>query len=412
MAAGGSRRALVQLAIVVIAVVAAAVATHTANVLIVIAALVIMVMLHELGHFATAKWSHMKVTEYFFGFGPKLWSIRRGETEYGIKAIPAGGYVKIIGMTNTEEVDPEDEPRTYRQQPFHNRLMVAVAGSAMHAVMAFVLIWVLFVAVGTPVPDGARINGFAPIASNVDPARTAGLRAGDVVVAVDGHKVSSVEQMISDVSPRAGQRVLLTVKRHGRTLDLTVVPVATSQSGSKSSAGRIGVEISDAPGRVDHANPVVAVGRSVTGLGREISLAVSGLGQVFSPHGISNYLDALKNQQAAAKLAKNGQRIQSIYGAVRVAAQGARAGAGQLIEVLVAINVFVGMLNLLPMLPLDGGHVAVAVYERIRTRKGRRYQADVTKLMPIAYAFVLFLGFIVVSSLYLDITHPVVNPFQ
>jgi len=157
---------------------------------------------------------------------------------------------------------------------------------------------------------------------------------------------------------------------------------------------------------------LVAVGRSVTDLGRTITASVSALGQVFSPHGISNYLHDLTNSAAANKAAQSGQRIESIYGAVRTATQGAKAGAVQLVEVLVAINVFVGMLNLLPMLPLDGGHVAVAVYERIRSRRGRRYHADVNKLMPVAYAFVLFLGFIVVTSLYLDITHPVVNPFR
>ncbi len=100
--------------------------------LVVVLALVAMVMLHELGHFATAKWSGMKVTEYFFGFGPRLWSIRRGETEYGVKAIPAGGYVRIVGMTMLEEVDPPDEARSYRQATFPRRLLVAVAGSAMH----------------------------------------------------------------------------------------------------------------------------------------------------------------------------------------------------------------------------------------------------------------------------------------
>ena len=96
-------------------------------------------MLHELGHFATAKWAGMKVTEYFVGFGPRLWSVRRGETEYGVKAIPAGGYVRIPGFTSTEEVAPEDEPRAYRQQPFHQRIIVASAGSAMHFLIAFVL---------------------------------------------------------------------------------------------------------------------------------------------------------------------------------------------------------------------------------------------------------------------------------
>jgi len=404
-----SRRALAQLALAVVVVVVAAMVTHTTDLLVVIAALVIMVMLHEFGHFATAKWSHMKVTEYFFGFGPRLWSVRRGETEYGIKAIPAGGYVKIVGMSNTEEVDPADEPRTYREQPFHNRLLVAVAGSAMHAIMAFCLIWGLLVIIGTPTSRGAQISALSAVSGGNDPARTAGLKAGDVIVGVNGHKVASANDLVNAVSPRPGQPLTLSVDRNGKPLSVVVTPVATS---GNNGSGRIGVEIQDAPGPSSRSNPLVAVGRSVTDLGRTITASVSALGQVFSPHGISNYLHDLTNSAAANKAAQSGQRIESIYGAVRTATQGAKAGAVQLVEVLVAINVFVGMLNLLPMLPLDGGHVAVAVYERIRSRRGRRYHADVNKLMPVAYAFVLFLGFIVVTSLYLDITHPVVNPFR
>ena len=88
-----------------------------------------MIFLHELGHFVTAKVSGMKVTEFFFGFGPKLWSFTKGETEYGVKAIPAGAYVRIIGMNNLEEIPPEDEPRTYRAQSYPRRLLVGVAGS-------------------------------------------------------------------------------------------------------------------------------------------------------------------------------------------------------------------------------------------------------------------------------------------
>ena len=132
----------------VASILAIAMLTHSLDLLIVIVAIIAMVMIHELGHFLTAKWSHMKVTEYFLGFGPRLWSFRRGETEYGVKVLPLGGYVKIIGMSNTEEVDPADEARTYRQQPFHNRLMVALAGSFMHFVMAFILLWALFAFIG------------------------------------------------------------------------------------------------------------------------------------------------------------------------------------------------------------------------------------------------------------------------
>lgn len=419
---------MAQLALVLAVVVLAAMATHTTDLLVVIVAIAIMVMLHEFGHFATAKWSHMKVTEYFFGFGPRLWSVRKGETEYGIKAIPAGGYVKIVGMSNAEEVDPADEPRTYREQPFHNRLVVAVAGSAMHAVMAFVLIWGLLVFVGVPASNAVAITGFSPLAHGSDPARAAGLRVGDVIERVDGKRITSSYQVTNAVSDKAGQVVTIVVKRGGHLRTLVVTPKATRGSSTASvppqsstpkapssrnastANARIGVEIGGGPDQ--RSGPLVALGRSGVDLGRTISSSVTALGQVFSPHGISNYLHDLTNPAAANRAAKSGKRIESIYGAVRTATQGAQAGAGDLVAVLVAINVFVGMLNLLPMLPLDGGHVAVAVYERIRSRRGRRYHADVTKLTPVAYAFVLFLGFIVVSSLYLDITHPVANPFQ
>jgi membrane-associated protease RseP (regulator of RpoE activity) len=423
---------LAQLALVLVVVVLVAMATHTMDLLIVIAALVIMVMFHEFGHFATAKWSHMKVTEYFFGFGPRLWSVRKGETEYGIKAIPAGGYVKIVGMNNAEEIDPADEPRAYREQPFHNRLLVAAAGSAMHAVMAFVLLWGLLVFIGAPASNMVAITAFSPLAHGSDPARAAGLRVGDVIERVDGKRITSPDQVGNAESDKAGQKVTIVVKRGGRLLTLVVVPHATRSSStssaphrssassssaskvpssSKASAenARIGVQVG---GPDQRSGPLVALGRSAVDLGHTISSSVTALGQVFSLHGISSYLHDLTNPAAANQAAKSGKRIESIYGAVRTATQGAQAGAGDLVAVLVAINVFVGMLNLLPMLPLDGGHVAVAVYERIRSRRGRRYRADVTKLTPVAYAFVLLLGLIVVSSLYLDITHPVANPFR
>jgi membrane-associated protease RseP (regulator of RpoE activity) len=405
--APGQRGALARLVTVVVAVVLAAVVTHTTSVLIVVAALVLMIMLHELGHLLTAKWGHMKVTEYFLGFGPRLWSIRRGETEYGIKAIPAGGYVKILGMTSAEEVDPADEPRTYRQQPFHNRLLVAVAGSAMHAVMAFVLLWGLFVFVGTPQGNAVAISGFAPLAHGVDPAQAAGLQTGDVVVEVNGAAVHSATDLQKIVAHRVGTPVTVVVDRGGQRKTLVVTPHADS---SKSGAnGRIGV-IVGAP--IVRSGPVLSVGRAGQLFGRVVTGSFAGIGQVFSASGIKSYVHDLTSAKAASQAAQSGNRPQSIYGAARLAVQGAQAGATQLILVLVTIIVFVGILNLFPLLPLDGGHVVIAVYERIRSRRGRPYHADVNKLAPITYAFVLLLAFVVVSSLYLDITHPVKNPFQ
>src|ERR1700680_4979013 len=117
--------------------------------LIFIFAVLFSIMLHEAGHFVTAKKFHMKVTQFFVGFGQTLWSWRKGETEYGLKAIPAGGYVKIVGMTSLEEdVDPADEPRSFRRQPGWQRIIVLAAGSFMHFVLAFVLLFIMVVGIG------------------------------------------------------------------------------------------------------------------------------------------------------------------------------------------------------------------------------------------------------------------------
>jgi membrane-associated protease RseP (regulator of RpoE activity) len=334
-----------------------------------------------------------------------LWSIRRGETEYGIKAIPAGGYVKILGMTSVEEVDPADEARTYRQRPFHNRLIVAVAGSFMHGVMAFVLLWGLFVFIGAPDNNAVAISGFAPFAHNVDPARAAGLESGDVVVRVNGaavHSASDLQRVIEDHTDRP---VTLVVDRGGRDRTVVVTPKPAT-AGAK---GHIGVLIG--PPNV-RSGPIDAVGQAGQMFGRVVTGSFAGIGQVFSASGIKNYVHDLTSAKAATQAAKTGDRPQSIYGAARIAVQGAQAGATQLILVLVTIILFVGIINLFPMLPLDGGHVVIAVYERIRSRRGRMYHADVNKLAPVVWAFVLLLGFIVITSLYLDITHPVKNPFQ
>ncbi len=111
-------------------------------------ALLFSIMLHEFGHFVTAKKFRMKVTQFFVGFGQTLWSTIRGETEYGVKAMPAGGFVKIVGMTALEDVDPADEVRSFRRQPGWQRMIVLAAGSFMHFLLAFVLLFILAVGIG------------------------------------------------------------------------------------------------------------------------------------------------------------------------------------------------------------------------------------------------------------------------
>ena len=125
-------------------------------ILIIVLSLVFMIFMHELGHYLTAKSAGMKVTEFFIGFGPRIWSFRRGETEYGVKAIPAGAYVRIIGMNNLDEVPPADEARTYRQKSYPRRMSVAVAGSAMHFLMAFILGITALMLYGTATDDATN----------------------------------------------------------------------------------------------------------------------------------------------------------------------------------------------------------------------------------------------------------------
>jgi hypothetical protein len=185
----------------------------------VILAFFVMIILHEFGHFVMAKRAGMKVTEFFVGFGPRVWSFRKGETEYGLKAFPLGGYCRIIGMTNIEEVEPEDEPRAYRSKRFLPKLGVALAGSTMHFLIALVLIFVVLVAAGDVFTN--------PTASTVvhdvnGPAATAMIRRGDKIVAVAGQPVATWDEAVSVIQKRPGQTVPIVVERLGEKVTVNV----------------------------------------------------------------------------------------------------------------------------------------------------------------------------------------------
>jgi len=416
---------LLRLAVVVVAGVVAAIACGALPVLVVVFALVAMIMLHELGHFATAKWSGMKVTEYFLGFGPRLWSIRRGETEYGIKAIPAGGYVRIVGMTMLEQVDPSDELRSYRQASFPRRLLVAFAGSGMHMIIAFVLLFCLYAFSGAPTLTAPTISSLGRFSTGLSPAQRAGLRPGDEIVAVDGRKVTDLDSLITLVNKHPGNALSFVVDRNGHDLTLRVTPVdgrhvveeiggervrAANPSGP--AKGVIGVELTNV--KNVSVGPFTAIGHAGGEFGSLFGQTFSGLAQVFSLHGLSNFAHQVAvagNSQASGSSGASGSgsgggTILSIVGAVQIGAQAARQDVAELLVLLAAINLFVGIVNLFPMLPLDGGHVAIAIYERLRSRKGRSYHADVAKLMPVAYVFLLFVVLVGLGALYMNIVNP------
>jgi membrane-associated protease RseP (regulator of RpoE activity) len=358
-------------------------------------------MVHESGHFFSAKLFGIKVEEFFVGFGPRIWSFRRGETEYGLKAIPAGGYVRIAGMNPFQEPTPEEFPRTFGAKPVWQRAIVIAAGPATHFVMAILFLTFFFIAIGAPNPNRPMVETIEPrLNGQVSPAAEAGLRSGDEVVAVDGVPVHSPDTFIRYTRSHVGRPIRLTVRRDGRTITLTVTPVLARVPGVRQPVGRLGVSL----GAVrERTNPFTAFGRSVIVTGQTTKDVVLRLGDVFGPSAL---------RRVGRLLVGSGERSPSdaigVVGASRVAGAAVREGAWDFfIGLLVGFNIFVAILNLVPLPPLDGGHLAILGYEKIRRRK-----PDIRKLVPLT---ALVTGFIILFALaitYLDIVNPIPTPFR
>ncbi len=413
-APGSDPSRVVQLLLALALITAVFILLGWGDLLLFIAILVAIVMLHELGHFVTAKRAGMKVTEYFVGFGPRLWSVRRGETEYGVKAIPAGGYVRITGFTSVEEVAPEDEARAYRQQPFHQRIIVASAGSAMHFLIALVLAVILVLSFGKAT-NNYTVSAVEHWAGQQTPAALAGLKSGDTIVSIDGKTFANPTAMTDIIRRSSGTALRLGVERDGKLIHLTATPANGKgiKVGGQTLANRgyLGVEISQATAPV---GPLASIGDSFSTMWQVTSAEVAGIGQIFSPHGLTSVYHQVTNSKAAASAASNpgsAPRPVSLLGIANLGAQSEQAGIAAVLMLLIAINIVFGILNMLPMIPLDGGHVAVAGYEWIRTKKGQPYyRADITKLFPFAALFIAFLAVFVFAGIYLDITHPLQIP--
>ncbi len=359
----------------------------------IVAGLVVVVMAHEFGHFLTAKWAGMKVTEYFVGFGPRLWSFRRGETEYGVKAIPAGGYVKIIGMTTAEEIDPADEPRTYRRSPYGKRVIVVLAGIAVNLVLAYLCIAVTLLGQGMPTKT---IAGVATVSAD-SPAQRAGVREGDRILAVDGEKVGTFEDVAPLIQPHAGERIVLTVRRNGEVLRIPVVPERVS---AKDGSGRVGVSLT---GGYRSVGLLEAVPRSGEAMWDGTVETVRVLGHFVSPAGVREIGDTVANPNGSGALSPE-ERPVSVIGIVDIGNQLVSGNPWMFFALMGAINLFLALFNLIPLLPFDGGHAAIAAYEGVASRlRGRRVVVDYRKLMPVTavvFAALLMLG---LSTMYMDI---------
>ena len=354
------------------------------------------IFLHEVGHFVTARWTGMKATQFFIGFGPRLWSFRRGETEYGVRAIPAGAFVRIIGMNSMDDVEEGEEPRTYRSKSFPRRLLVISAGSIMHMLIAIVLLFTVYVA------DGEVVDGDGVFIASVEttgPAWAAGLRGGDVVLAVDGTELTSNAQLGETVRANAPGDVLdLTVLRDGETLAIPVGLGANTVEGDPR-FGNPYIGVTSGSHVQEHSVGSAAV-NAVTDIFPVSWEMTKGAVKVLNPVNIVTHL-AGTNEDLET-------RPTTLLGAGSLSDDvGESQGFIGILYFLAVLNVFVGVFNMFPLLPLDGGHAAIAAYERVRERKGQRYYADVAKMMPFAMAVMTVLLLLFMSGLYLDITDPV-----
>ena len=405
----GRRRAVLTVAVMLAGVAVLALLRPTMlGTILVILSFFVMIMLHELGHFVMAKRSGMKVTEFFVGFGPRLWSVRKGETEYGLKAIPLGGYCKIIGMTNLEDVDPADEERAYRNQSYPARLGVAVAGSVTHFIIAVVLMFIVVWGAGDYRHGELRttLSGVEPSS----PADDAGLLAGDVIIEIDGVEIEDWDQVPDTVRPRGGETVDFVVERDGETLTIPVA-LAERHPQVEGAAGYAGVSPTSYVPDPGIAGSLKEAPLAVADLTKE---SLSALGRMFSLEGLRSYRDALSGDDGGAggDDTAGGDRFVSPVGFGRLANQAVIAGWVSTLFLLISINVFVGIFNMVPLLPFDGGHVAIATYERIMSAiRHRRVQVDVAKLLPLTVAVIGVLAFIFLSALFLDVTRPIPDPF-
>ena len=361
----------------------------------------------------------MKVTEFFLGFGYKIWSYRRGETEFGIKAIPAGGYCRIVGMSIHEELSEEDAPRAFVRSTTLRRLIVLGAGSVSHFIIGFLLIFAIFFGIGTSTPlpvisqvlpciITSTVTNACTKGATPSPALIAGLHAGDEIIAVNGKKVSNWSQDVLVIRNSAGKPLTLEVNRAGRHLTIMVVPAGVKINGKE--YGKLGI-------------------LSKIGLQRE-SVGTSlhdtwFLGSNFFTTSIKSLITLPSKVPALFRQSFLGAKrdANGLVGVVGVAQATAATASnhtltfGDKLEtfllIIASLNIFVGIFNLLPLLPLDGGHMAVAVadgFRRARARRAGRPEPnpiDLEKLMPITAVVFIFLVALSLMLLAADIFNPV-----
>ncbi len=452
--------------------------------LLIILGVVVLIFVHELGHYVMGRRAGMQVTEFFIGFGPRIFSFHRGGTEYGLKAIPAGAYVKVPGMYNIDEVDPAIEPFTFRQARSRDKLGMVLGGPFANLIMAVVLLFAFHLFIGGVDEEQWNVGGVVAGTAAAD----AGIQEGDVIRSLDGEPVATFEELKDEVELRGGETVSFEVDRPDGDGAVSSV-VVTTQLGDRlvdvepgSPADELGLQADDILLGIDgqptrsYADLAVAsaarpgeeaeirierysaecvlpvtlgpdltgqptrgflglspgdyptetqgvvgsAGSAVSDFGNITWRSVQGLVQFFSPSRLGGFFEQVVTTAPVESPTEDGPcepeptgtiseedegRILSIYGAVSLGEQ--ITDIGGLVLFFALLNIFLGVFNLLPVLPLDGGHAVIAVYEGWRRRRDENYSVDVTKVLPIAYMVVAVLVMVGVGALYLDIVDPI-----
>ncbi len=368
------------------------------DVLALIVGIIAMIMLHEAGHFIAARRAGMKASEFFVGFGPRLWSFRRGETEFGVKAIPAGGYVRILGMSNLEEVDPADEPRAYRNGTTKNRLVVVMAGVTVNAILAFVLFFIVIAGQGR-VAEGPSTT-ISQVTSG-SAAADAGLRKGDTIQAIDGRAIEGWEQLKRGIQSRGGETSVFTVKRGDTVLEVEATPER------RRGEGFLGIAPTTA---FRDVGVFAAVPETFRAMGDITVGTAEGLGRLFSPSGVAEYSKNFTGNAPKAGTPEADARPRSLVGIVDEGSSIIDGNVWALLWLLGGISLILALFNTIPLLPFDGGHAAVVVYEWVASKITRReVRVDYRKLVPMI-AVVLFVFLTLgLSAMFLDIRQAVGN---
>ena len=355
--------------------------------------LTFFVVLHEYGHYISARRSKIAVSEFFVGFGPKIFSFKRGNTEYGLKAIPLGGYVKIPGMDESEDTTGYESTEVFHNAKWTTKFYIAISGILVNFLTAWLILFAILSTNGVNVPTLEISNTGTSVEGNItSPSVSAGLLPGDKIVSFSEIPVASWDELVTIIEENPGKEVTITFLRNGNLLDSKTVLESRTLNNQK--VGYLGVT----PTIENEKIGLISAFKSTTILEAQMTIAaVDGIITLFSPENIKTLLGTYTGQEVPDEV-----RPLSPIGLARAGSQIAEESYINLFSLLAFVNIFLAVFNALPFIPLDGGRVVLALLEGVTGKK-----VSDKKLYPIAALVVGIFIFLGITAFYLDITQPI-----